>query len=52
MNPEKGEPSLPKLRLKEGPRRIVLDSGTVLGGIPPAAWGYEISSRSAIEWIL
>jgi predicted helicase len=49
---EKGEQSLPRLVVKHEPTRILLDSDTVLTGIPPAAWKYEISSRSAIEWVL
>ena len=49
---EKGEPCLPKLSVKEGPKRILLDTETVLGGIPAAAWKYQISSRTAIEWVL
>ncbi|MGH8040934.1 MAG: type ISP restriction/modification enzyme [Rudaea sp.] len=36
---------------KEG-GRIVLDSETVLGGIPPEAWTYKLGNRSALEWIL
>jgi predicted helicase len=31
---------------------IVLDSRTVLRGIPAAAWEYELGGRSAISWIL
>jgi len=36
---------------KEG-GRIVLDSETVLEGIPPEAWEYKLGNRSALEWIL
>jgi predicted helicase len=36
---------------KEG-GRIVLDSETVLGGVPPPAWDYKLGNRSALEWIL
>ncbi len=32
--------------------RIVLDSETVLSGVPPAAWDYILGSRSAVEWVL
>ena len=32
--------------------RIVLDSETVLTGIPPEAWDYKLGNRSALEWIL
>lgn len=36
---------------KEG-GRIVLDSETVLAGVPAEAWEYRLGNRSAIEWIL
>jgi predicted helicase len=49
---EEGEPYLPKLSVKEGPKRILLDSKTILTGIPVRAWEYKISSRPAIEWVL
>jgi predicted helicase len=31
---------------------ITLDSETVLGGIPPEAWDYQLGNRSALEWVL
>ncbi len=31
---------------------ITLDSETVLSGIPPEAWEYQLGNRSALEWIL
>ncbi len=32
--------------------RIVIDSETTLGGIPPEAWGYQLGNRCALEWVL
>lgn len=32
--------------------RITLDSETVLAGVPPEAWDYQLGNRSALEWIL
>ena len=32
--------------------RIVIDSETVLSGIPPEAWTYRLGNRSAIDWVL
>ena len=32
--------------------RIVLDSETVLSGIPAQAWCYRLGNRSALEWVL
>ena len=32
--------------------RIVLDSKTVLAGVPSSAWEYRLGNRSALEWIL
>ncbi len=49
---EKGEPALPRLSVKDGPKRILLDTETTLGDIPQTAWHYQISSRSALEWVL
>lgn len=44
----------PKAMLKadKAGGRIVLDSETVLAGIPPEAWDYRLGNRSALEWIL
>jgi predicted helicase len=44
----------PKCVLKADPvaGRIVLDSETMLAGIPGEAWTYVLGSRSAIEWVL
>ncbi len=32
--------------------RIVVDSETVLAGVPSAAWRYQLGNRCAIEWVL
>ena len=31
---------------------ITLDEQTSLSGVPPEAWGYQLGSRSALEWVL
>jgi predicted helicase len=44
----------PKCILKSEPEahRIVIDSETVLAGVPPEAYGYSLGNRSAIDWVL
>jgi predicted helicase len=44
----------PKCILKSLPDagRIVIDSETVLDGVPPEAWTYRLGNRSAIDWVL
>jgi predicted helicase len=32
--------------------RIVIDTETVLTGIPRAAWDYRLGNRSALDWVL
>ncbi|UZF34535.1 type ISP restriction/modification enzyme [Ralstonia pseudosolanacearum] len=32
--------------------RIIIDSETVLSGVPSEAWTYRLGSRSAVEWVL
>jgi len=32
--------------------RIILDSETMLSGVPVAAWDYKLGNRSALEWVL
>jgi predicted helicase len=32
--------------------RVVLDSETVLDGLPPEAWAYRLGNRSGVEWVL
>ena len=29
-----------------------MDDKTTLSGVPPAAWEYQLGSRSALEWVL
>ncbi|MFN9193221.1 MAG: type ISP restriction/modification enzyme, partial [Pseudomonadota bacterium] len=36
----------------DAPGRIVIDSETVLDGVPAAAWRYKLGNRSAIDWVL
>ena len=44
----------PKCVLKSLPDegRIVVDSETVLAGIPAEAWTYKLGNRSALDWVL
>jgi predicted helicase len=44
----------PKCVLKSEPAagRIVIDSETVLTGVPPEAWAYRLGNRCAIDWVL
>ena len=44
----------PRCILKSEPEagRIVVDSETVLAGVPSEAWGYRLGNRSAIDWVL
>ena len=44
----------PKCILKSEPDagRIVIDSETVLDGIPTEAWAYKLGNRSALDWVL
>jgi predicted helicase len=44
----------PKCMLRSEPEagRIVVDSETVLSGIPRAAWDYRLGNRSALDWVL
>lgn len=42
----------PMLKADKAASRIVLDSETMLSGIPPEAWDYKLGNRSALEWIL
>jgi predicted helicase len=44
----------PKSVLKADPAagRIVIDSETVLDGVPPEAWAYRLGNRCAVDWVL
>lgn len=47
-----GQPPKPVLRADPAAGRIVLDSETVLAGVPAKAWDYKLGNRSAIDWVL
>ena len=47
-----GPPSRAILRADQERHRIILDDQTTLAGVPPAAWHYQLGSRSALEWAL
>ncbi len=32
--------------------RILIDSETTLGGVPPEAWTYMLGNRCALDWVL
>ena len=42
------------MRLKPNKEQgtIELDDKTILTGVPPDAWRYQLGSRSALEWVL
>jgi hypothetical protein len=40
------------LRAEKAAGRVVLDSETVLDGLPAEAWGYRLGNRSGVEWVL
>ncbi len=41
-----------KLTADKARGQIILDTGTVLSGVPAAAWDYKLGNRSALEWVL
>ena len=47
-----GEPGKAALRADKARSTIVLDSKTILTGVPVEAWDYRLGSRSALEWVL
>ena len=47
-----GEPRRVVLRADKSQGAIILDDRTTLRGVPPAAWEYQLGSRSALEWVL
>ena len=61
---EEAEPyPLERVDLETDPKRVILradkdrgiialDDKTILRGVPPEAWEYQLGSRSALEWIL
>jgi len=40
------------LRADKDAGRILIDTGTILAGIPAKAWEYRLGNRCALEWIL
>jgi predicted helicase len=47
-----GLPPKAILRSDAAGGRIVLDSETVLAGVPAQAWDYRLGNRSALDWVL
>lgn len=47
----KGEPT-PILAAAPERGEIVVDSQTILSGVPAEAWEYRLGSRNALEWVL
>ncbi len=47
-----GEPKRVVLRADREQDAIILDDKTMLVGVPPKAWEYQLGSRSALEWVL
>ena len=47
-----GQPPKTVLRADPAAGRIVLDSETVLAGVPAEAWDYKLGNRSALDWVL
>ena len=41
-----------KLKADKASGQIILDSQTVLSGVPLEAWEYKLGNRSALEWVL
>ena len=46
------EDPIPRLKADKDAGEIAIDSATTLAGVPVEAWSYEISGRSALEWVL
>ena len=40
------------LKADKAAGRVVLDSETVLDGLPAEAWAYRLGNRSGVEWVL
>ena len=47
-----GPPGKAVLKADKARSTIVLDSKTMLTGLPVEAWDYRLGSRSALEWVL
>ena len=50
--PVEGRAARVALRADKDRGAIILDDRTTLTGVPPAAWEYQLGSRSALEWVL
>lgn len=42
----------PKLKADKAAGTIEVDAITMLNGVPPEAWDYQLGNRSALEWVL
>ncbi len=42
----------PILKSDRDAGRLILDSETALGGVPPEAWDYRLGNRTALDWVL
>ena len=40
------------LKAEKAAGRVVIDSETVLDGLPEEAWAYRLGNRSGVEWVL
>ena len=40
------------LKAEKAAGRVVLESETVLDGLPAEAWDYRLGNRSGVEWVL
>ena len=49
---QSGPAGKPVLKADKDRGAIVLDSKTLLTGVPESAWRYRLGSRSALEWVL
>jgi predicted helicase len=49
---ETGHTPKPTLKVDKQAGAIVIDTETVLTGIPSEAWEYKLANRSALEWVL
>ena len=41
-----------KLKADKAAGEIILDTQTILSGVPAAAWDYKLGNRSGLEWVL
>lgn len=50
--PEAEADPIPKLKANKDNGTILLDTRTMLSGVPPEAWSYRLGNRSGLEWVL